>query len=263
MKGNLNKPIEKLTKSDIENIKLICFDCDGVTVEKGTEVIENKSESIIRTKEIRPEMVEKIVELGKYFHVSFSSGRSMLYLKRMYENVLRANVSLQAEIGMFCLHEGKLEQNFELSGYELEVIRNVRLELANLKDERIEGFEPKIFLTTLHCKEAVSEVDEIVKKNDSRNEFYCWWNEEAYDIGPKRINKGTGLEKLTGKLGIKMVEVMTVGNGINDENMTEITGIDVSTDPKNLKADFAVFGEHLAGEKVVDKLLQLRIKDNV
>ncbi|MBU1130363.1 hypothetical protein KKE45_03545, partial [Patescibacteria group bacterium] len=74
MKGNLNRPIEELTKKDIENIKLVCFDCDGVTVEKGTEIIESKGESIIRTKEIRSEMIKKISELGKYFHISFSSG---------------------------------------------------------------------------------------------------------------------------------------------------------------------------------------------
>ncbi len=36
------KTITELLKKDIEKIKIICFDCDGVTVEKGTEIEEFK-----------------------------------------------------------------------------------------------------------------------------------------------------------------------------------------------------------------------------
>jgi len=54
-----------------------------------------------------------------------------------------------------------------------------------------------------------------------------------------------------------MDNVMTVGNGINDENMTAVAAIDVSTDPKHLKADFIASGEDEGGEVVVDRLLSL------
>jgi hypothetical protein len=54
-----------------------------------------------------------------------------------------------------------------------------------------------------------------------------------------------------------MENVITVGNGINDKNMTNIVGIDISTDPSHLNADFVATGEHLGGEIVIDKLLSL------
>ena len=34
------KPITELTKEDIKDLKLVCFDVDGVTVKKGTDIQE-------------------------------------------------------------------------------------------------------------------------------------------------------------------------------------------------------------------------------
>ncbi len=38
------RPITELTKKDIEDIRLISFDCDGVTVKRGTEIQERGNE---------------------------------------------------------------------------------------------------------------------------------------------------------------------------------------------------------------------------
>ncbi|RLC33339.1 hypothetical protein DRH14_05045 [Candidatus Shapirobacteria bacterium] len=257
MRKLLNKNLDELKKEDIVKIKLVCFDCDGVTVEKGTEIIKETEREIIVTKQISSGLVEKIKELSKYFQISFSSGRSMLYLKKMYGRVLGKGVSLQSEIGLFSLVKGELKQNFVLSDYELGVIKKIRDDLEKLENEKIKGFEPKLFLITLHSWGVIEEVEQIVRKYDYKNEFYCWWNEEAYDIAPKRINKGSALKKLGERLGIKVEEMMTVGNGINDKNMIEQVGVGVSTDGLHLEADFVVEGEHLGGEMVVDKLLEL------
>lgn len=253
------RPISEITKKDLEAIKVICFDCDGVTVEKGTRIVENKGEYCVKTNIITERMVEKLKELKKYFHVTFSSGRSMLYLSKMYGDVLWDNASLQAEIGTFILYRGVLIQNLIFSSYELEVIKNVRNKLNELKDrnDKVMGFEPKQFLTTLHCYEAVDDVNKIVAQCDPREEFYCWWNMEAYDIGPKRINKGTGLKKLGELLEIDTSQMMTVGNGINDVNMGKVAGIDVSTDKEHLVADFYVDGEQLGGEVLIERILEI------
>jgi hydroxymethylpyrimidine pyrophosphatase-like HAD family hydrolase len=158
---------------------------------------------------------------------------------------------------MYLWWKGEVFQNFGITEEQKEKIGKIREKLEEIKDPKIKGFEPKEYLITLHCKTRVEEVEKIVAESDKEGELYCWWNEEAYDIGLKTVNKGTGLKKLTEKSGVKMGEVMTVGNGINDENMTDVVGIDVSTDRKHLQADFVVWGEEVGGELVVDRVLKL------
>ena len=78
------QPLSELTIRDLRNIKLISFDADGVTVERGTQVSEKDNVLTIKTKQITPQLLEKINKLKKYFHVNFSSGRNLLYLNRMF-----------------------------------------------------------------------------------------------------------------------------------------------------------------------------------
>lgn len=258
MKTNLNRPIAELTSEDIANIKVICFDGDGVTKKKGTEFLFENGQLVLESYPPSFELKTKLLKLSEYFHVTFSSGRSMQYLQNSYpDELMGENGSLQGEIGMYLYYRQELIENFEITPAQKEKIETVRRELTRLKHEDIKGFEPKEYLVTLHATKAIPEVDEIVKRNDPEGELYCWWNEEAYDIGLKTINKATGLQKLVERLGLKMENVMTVGNGINDENMTAVAAVDVSTDAKHLSADFIAVGEDEGGEVVVDKLLSL------
>lgn len=258
MKTNLNRPISELTHEDIANIRVICFDGDGVTKRKGTEFLFENGQMVLESYPPSEKLKFKLIELSRFFHVTFSSGRAMQYLQNSYpDELMGENGSLQAEIGMYLYYRQEMIQNFEITQKQKLKIENVRRELTRLKHEDIRGFEPKEYLVTLHATKAIPEVDEIVKKNDPEGELYCWWNEEAYDIGLNTINKATGLQKLVERLGVKMENVMTVGNGINDENMTAVAAIDISTDEKHLSADFISAGEDEGGEIVVDKLLSL------
>jgi peptidyl-prolyl cis-trans isomerase B (cyclophilin B) len=258
MKTNLNRPIKELTKDMLSGIKVICFDGDGVTKKKGTEFVEESGRVLLESYPPSAEMMGKLIKLSKYFHITFSSGREMDYLKEIYsEELMGKNGSLQAEIGMYLWWKNELHENFQLTEAQKNKIETIRKMIGELNDWRIRGFEPKNYLITLHCKDRFFKVEEIVRKMDPEGELYCWWNEEAYDIGLKGINKATGLRKLLEKLEVKMEEVMTVGNGINDQNMSDVAGIDVSTDPKHLEADFAVWGEERGGEVVVDRVLRL------
>jgi hydroxymethylpyrimidine pyrophosphatase-like HAD family hydrolase len=178
----------------------------------------------------------------------------MEYLIESYGNSVN---SLQAEIGMYTQINQLRIKNYELNIEQRSKIEKIRGEIGKLENKNIKGFEPKEYLITLHCQDRVEEVEELVKKYDINNELFCWWNEEAYDIGVNGVNKATGLQKLIDKLELKMVNVMTVGNGINDENMTAVAGVDISTDQKHLQADFVAYGEELGGEKVIDKILGL------
>lgn len=253
------KPLSELSKDDIKDIKIICFDTDGVTVKRGTDIEEKGSELRIKTNILEDRILEKLNRLKKYFHVTVNSGRSSLYLAKMYQGILWDNSSVISEIGIFILHQGKLIQNFVFTDYELSTIRNITLELKKIAENNphVKGFEPKQFLITLHCYQAIPEIDEIVKRYDTNNEFYCWWNGEAYDICPHRFNKGSGLLKLCDILGVTVEQTMAIGNGINDRDMIDIAGISITTDKNHLVADYFIDGEHLGGEILIDKLLEL------
>jgi len=185
------KPIAKLSQSDIKNIKIICFDCDGVTVERGTEIEEKEDSLFVKTYTLSDRLLIKLIEVKKRFHITFSSGRSLLYLDRMYGKVLWDNASLQGENGIFSLIDGQVIQHEKFDRSTLEKMNKMKVAIRELSkiNKQIRGFEPKQFLITPHCWQAVPEIEDIVKKFDDKNEFYCLWNGEAYDIAPKRLKE--------------------------------------------------------------------------
>jgi len=256
-------PLDDLSEENIQKIKLICFDCDGVTVEKGTEIEETESALMVKTHTLSDEMLVKLLELKKFFHINFSSGRSLLYLDRMYGKVLWDHASLQGENGTFTLIDGRVIQHEFFSIKDLNLINKMKTEIRDLSktEKKIRGFEPKQFLITVHCWEEVPEIEAIVKRNDTENRYYCWWNGEAYDISLKTLNKGAGLKHLCDCLKINLKDTIAIGNGPNDKDMVDAAGIGITTDPKWLKADFYTTGQlHLGGEELVNKLLKLKAR---
>lgn len=256
------KLINQLTKKDIKNIKLLCFDCDGVTVKEGTHIEEKGEELVVKTASLTKQMAEKLKRLKKRFFLVFSSGRSLLYVSRMYEKILWDRVTLQAEGGLFTLYQGKVFQLGKFTSHFLEKSFKIKMAIRQLSqtNTNISGFEPKQFLITVHCQNKEPAVPGLVEKYDPEKEYQCLWSGEAYDIGPKIFNKGIGLRFLVDKMGLKMENVLAVGNDPNDKEMVEWARVSITTDPKSVTkgADFitkkrGVFG----GEEVVDKLLEL------
>lgn len=254
------KPLSKLTLEDIQNIKVVCFDVDGVTIKKGTEISEKGTELKIKTSSLEDRILQKMLRLKKYFHVTVNSGRSAMYLTKVFQEMLWGNASVIAENGIFVVHKGMSTQVETFSDYELETIQKITIDLQKLavNNDKARGFEPKQFLITLHCFEAIPEIDDIVKKHDTQGIFYSWWNGEAYDIAPHRFNKGQGLKHLVDILGYDHSQCIAVGNGINDKDMTDVAGIGVTTDKVHLESDYFIDGEHLGGEYLMDKLLELK-----
>jgi HAD superfamily hydrolase (TIGR01484 family) len=255
------KLLSQLTREEVQRIKLICFDADGVTVERGTEIVEKDNVLTVKTKQISPRLLEKIQRLKKYFHINFTSGRNLLYLARMFGPVLWERASIQAENGIFTLIDGQVIQTSALGVEELEKLEEIRREIKSLArtDENIQGFEPKQFMISVRCLRPDPQIQEIVRRIDTNGEFNIFWiSNESQDIFLKRFNKGVGLEFLRDRLGLKQSEVMAVGNDPNDVPMLEAAGISVTTDPQNAQADFQTEGKfELGGEEVVDKLLEL------
>ncbi len=254
------KPISEITADQISKIKLISFDSDGVLVKKGTDLFQSPDGSFSqKTNFVSPSVLEKLKLLKKRFHIVINSGRSSLYLSQIYQNLLWDNITLISEVGVFLTGSGFHFQTEKLDNYELETIVKIRSKMGKLiGDPRVKGFEPKTFLTTLHCHSEVPEVEAIVKESDPQSRFYCWWNLEAYDINPKKFTKISALKKFISLMKINPSEVMVVGNGINDRDSVTSEILNISTDPANLSTDdYTIEGEHLGGEALLDHFVKL------
>lgn len=258
------KPLSTLTREDIKDLKLIVFDVDGVTIKKGTDIQEVKTNInttlTVTTSNLSSQMRDALLELKKKYFIAICSGRSSIYLTKVFNELLWDNCALISEIGIFSLLNGELIQNSKFSSKTLEKMRNIKQDLANLegrvKDFR--AFEPKQFLITLHAYSDIPEVYEIMKKYDPEEEFYCLWNGEAFDIAPKVLDKGTGIASLAKLIGIDISHVIAIGNGPNDKSMTDTAGIGITTDKISLESDYYTEGnEELGGFEIINKLLEL------
>lgn len=253
--------LSELTAQDLQNIKLLSFDSDGVTVQHGTEVLEKAGVLTIKSKVITEDMLEKVEKLKKRFHINFTSGRNLLYLNQMLSPVLWENVSLQGENGLFTLIEGQVIQADRIKSEELEKVEAIRSEISELarRNDNIKGFEPKQFIVSVHCFKPDPQVEDIVRRIDTNNEFYALWvSNEAYDIFLKRFNKGVGLEFLANHLNIDLSQTLAVGNDLNDKPMLERAGIGVTTNKDILEADYYTEQKYeQGGTEVVDYLLSL------
>jgi len=256
MKNNLGRDIGELTKKDIEGVKMLSFDGDGVTKMIGTEFVRHEGKLELKSYPPSGEMMGILVKLSKYFLININSGRSVDYLVDMYGK--RDRFVYLGEIGMYSWLNGVKTANFELSDYERQTLVKIREKLAEIKDDRIKGFEPKDYLVTFHCRGPIEGIEEMVKEIDKENQIYCWWTGEAYDIGAKRINKATGLMRLCQKLGIDFTSLITIGHGVNDKDMLEAkVGLTISTDADSVTADFVTRGKEVGGLVVVKKILEL------
>lgn len=256
------KPITEISVEEVKKLKIICFDVDGVTVKKGTDIKEVRTEEkttlTVTTSNLSDRMLNKMIALKKYFTVAIASGRSSLYLTKIYADLLWDNAALISEIGIFTLIGGELIQHEKFDDRTLTKMHNIFVAIKKLEgvNKDFRAFEPKQFLITIHAWNRLDEIDDILKKYDPEEEFYNLWNGEAHDVAPKRLNKGTGLKHLADHLNVDMSQTLAIGNGPNDKDMMDAAGIGVTTEPKIIPAHYYTTNyQHLGGEQLVDILL--------
>lgn len=258
------KPLSGLTKADIKDIKLVCFDVDGVTIKKGTFIREKETLQtktvITKTQLLTDEVRQKLQELKKYYFVAINSGRSTVYLKDVFNDLLWENMALIGEVGIFSLLDGEIIQHEKFDNKTLLKMRDIRSALEKYADKTrlSEAFEPKQFLITMHTRSEDKNVYDIMREIDPEGEFQTIWSGEAFDILPKRLNKGTALINLCNHLKIDISQTIAIGNGNNDRDMTETAGIGVTTEPKVLKSGYYTKNVgHLGGFELAEKLIEL------
>lgn len=259
-----NQPLEALDPAFIRReVKAVTFDVDGVIVPTGTFLRQSVDGTTwtMRTHTLRPEMIVMLRKLKEYFWINFSSGRALLYLQHMLQDILGGQVSLMAENGNFCMMDGNIEQLFSCDQRYFQksaAILNALKKLHGEQPERVHGFEPKHLIITVHTSEEMPAIERIVRAHDREGDLYCLWTLEGYDIGPVLTNKRTALQWLATKLDIEPRHMITTGNNINDREMLDF-GVGVSMDPARVRGAYAIPREEgvLGGEVLARYLLRV------
>lgn len=248
------KSFNEITKRDLKNIKLIVFDVDGVLVRRGTKIKQTGNKISLETKKIDKKQIKQIKKLNKMgFKININSGRGLYMLQDMFRDILEFT-SLTFENGSATWINGDIHQHVN----SFQEIKKVISDLKKIKHKDIKGFEPKEFIITLHCKKRIKKIEEVVSKN---KKLYWIWNDEAYDIGVKKIQtKSIGLHKLIKLLKLKKENVLAIGDNYNDKDLLNEAGISVSADKSRLKGDFYVplKGKFLPADLLMQKIIKMR-----
>jgi len=260
------KNIKEITKEELAALKVVTFDIDGVIVSTGTIIKETIDEDSIdlymESKKLSSGFIENLQRLAKYVRLNFSSGRNILYLKTLVNKIFDEQTILQAENGNITWLDNKITHPIYPDEY-FNKLRDIKEKIKELKknDKRIRGFEPKLFILTVHCDQ-MEEIPNLVKEIDKENNLYCLWTNEGYDIGNKEMSKGQAIVNLAKELKIEPKQIMTTGNNYNDQEMLEI-GKGVTVEPKRVKAEYFIEHkpEQLGGQLLVDFLLEYYQKE--
>jgi len=104
------KNIKEITPKKLETIKAVTFDIDGVIIPTGTQLRESAdgTELFMKSKQLSPQFIKNVKELKQYLKINFSSGRNILYLKSLVNEIFDKDIFLQAENGNISLFEGKI-----------------------------------------------------------------------------------------------------------------------------------------------------------
>lgn len=250
------KSLNKISKEELNKIKMIVFDVDGVLVPRGTKIKQIGNTTTLQTKIIKEKQIEQIRELNRRgFLINISSGRGLYMLQEMFRAILPF-VSLTYENGSATWYKGKIYQHINSFKYLRRVFP--KLKQAAGKNLNVKGFEPKEFIITIHCTRKIKEIEKIVKKEKN---LYTVWNGEAYDIGIKKHQtKALGLKHAMKIFKLKKKNVMAIGDNYNDHELLQASGIPISADRSRVKGKFHIplKGKFLPADKLMQKILSLK-----
>ncbi|MAF20188.1 MAG: hypothetical protein CMI55_00735 [Parcubacteria group bacterium] len=254
------KDIKKITKQELDALKVVTFDIDGVITPVGTKIRETIDEDSIdlymESKKLSDKFIENLKALEKHIRLNFSSGRNILYLKSLVNQIFDKQTILQAENGNITWLDNKITHPVYPDEY-FSQLRDLKEKIKQIKenDQRIRGFEPKFFILTVHC-EQMEKIPNLVKQI-SGDDLYCLWTNEGYDIGSKDMSKGKAIVNLAQELKIEPKQIMTTGNNYNDQEMLEL-GKGVTVEPERIKAEYFIKHQpdQLGGELLVEFLLE-------
>src|SRR3989338_8138005 len=247
------KPISEFSKKDLQKIKMIVFDVDGVIVPRGTKIKQVGNTTTLNTKVIAEKQIKQIERLHrKGFLINISSGRGLYMLQEMFREVL-SFVSITFENGSATWYRGKIYQHINSFEHLREVLP--KLKKITSRNKNVKGFEPKEFIITIHCTKRIPGIEKVIKREKG---LYTIWNGEAYDIGIKKNQtKALGLRRVVKIFKLKKENVMAIGDNYNDHELLEESGMPISADKSRVKGRFFIplKGKFLPADVLMQKIL--------
>ena len=164
-------------------------------------------------------------------------------------------VSLTYENGSATWYQGKIYQHINSFKYFQNIFPI--LKKASKNNKNVKGFEPKEFIITIHCKERIQELEEIVKKDKN---LVTVWNGEAYDILIKgKQTKALGIKNVIKIFKLKKENVLAIGDNFNDQEMLNESCMPISADKSRVKGTFYIplEGKYLPADNLMQKILSL------
>ena len=249
------KPLNEMTKNDINKVKVIVFDVDGVLVPRGTKIKQVGNITTLQTKVIAKKQIEQIKELyNKGLLINISSGRGLYMLQEMFREILPF-VSLTDENGSATWYQGKIYQHINSFEYFHKIYPLLKQVSENNPD--VKGFEPKEFIITIHCKDRVKKIEDLVKKDPRLTTV---WNGEAYDILIKgEQTKALGIKSIAKIFKLKKENIMAIGDNYNDQEMLNESGMPISADKSRVNGSFYIplLGKFLPADNLMQKVLEI------
>ncbi|MDO8659481.1 MAG: HAD-IIB family hydrolase, partial [Candidatus Parcubacteria bacterium] len=243
-------------KEDIEKIKMIVFDVDGVLVPRGTKIKQEGNTTTLETKIIAEKQIEQIKKLNELgFLINISSGRGLYMLQEMFREILPF-ISLTYECGSATWYKGQIYQHINSFEQTKDIFPKLKKVAQNNK--KVKGFEPKEFIITIHCTEPIPEIEEVVKNEQG---LVTLWNGEAYDVLiEKDQTKALGLKHTMEIFKLEKENVMAIGDNYNDAELLSESGIPISADKTRVEGAFYVplEGEFLPADVLMQKILSLQ-----
>jgi len=250
------KPLNQISKEELNQVKMIVFDVDGVLVPRGTKIRQVGNTTTLQTKIINKKQIEQIKKLYKKgFLINISSGRGLYMLQEMFREILPF-VSLTYECGSATWYKGKIYQHINSFGHMLDIFP--KLKKIAVKNKKVKGFEPKEFIITIHCKERIKEIENTVKRDKN---LVTVWNGEAYDVLIKKDQtKALGLRRVMKIFKLKKRNVMAIGDNYNDHELLEEAGVAISADKRRVRGKFHIplDGKFLPADILMQKILSLK-----
>lgn len=104
-------------------------------------------------------------------------------------------------------------------------------------------------------KEQHSEFQELISLMDAyKNDLTYVSFGTSIDIVPNGCTKAAGIKRLAAMLGIEMDEIMAIGDGHNDIEMVQETGIGVAVN--NAVDELKEFADYVCAEKYIDGVIE-------
>lgn len=180
------------TPEEMELFDLKGIEFDGYVLSNGQKILD-KDRNIIKEINIEGELKEKIIEL-------FNSKKMTIFISTNNDAFMN-------------FHNNKL----------FEVSQHINGLVAKIKEYEGE----KIYTASIFMED---EEDERIVNNLSDIAEISWWYEGAVDIGPKGINKVSGIDEILKHFNIDIKGTMALGDGQNDIGMLKHCSIGVCMD---------------------------------